>query len=114
MIVPQSWIGPAIAAAAMTFGPLHGPDPVRIHYHRLPSGNLARADPVARAIVLDPRRSWYKPALECTLAHEYGHLRAYDRGRRRWWAHSTNPRSLMYVRLVPATCDRWLRRHHLH
>lgn len=108
MIVPQAWIASAILAAVSVFGSLGGP--VHIVYRNLPGGGLAAVEP-PRTIVLDRRASWVQAVAQCTIAHEYVHLVRRAHHRRDWMEHSTNPRSLMYFKLLPATCERFLRRH---
>lgn len=99
-IFPQSWIGPAITAAALAFGSVPAED-VHIKYRDLPRGSLAEAR-APDTIVIDrrPAREWTREKAQCVIVHEYGHLA----GRK----HSRNPRSIMYPVLRYPVCHRWL------
>lgn len=110
-IIPQSWIAPAIAAAAGTFGSLgHSVD---IKYRNLPGQALGEARP-PHTIVIDKRPNLAKPQAQCLIVHEYGHLRGYhDDSNTDDPAHSANPRSIMYPVLSAPPCLRWLARHGL-
>jgi hypothetical protein len=52
-----------------------------------------------------PKRAWPKWKAQCTLVHQYGHLR----GRK----HHPNPRNVMHVEVRKRNCIPWLRRHGL-
>lgn len=103
-IFPQAWITPAIAAAAMSFGPIHGGGEVHVKYVELRGeGTSSSAIPDTIWIDKAPAKYWPKEKAQCTLAHQYGHLA----GRK----HSSNPQSLMYPTLRYRQCHRWLVRH---
>ncbi len=104
-VFPQRWIGPAIAAAVMSFGPIKAND-IHIHYIKLP-GNLLAATRLPDDIGIDkrPRSEWPKWKAQCVIVHEYGHLA----GRH----HSSNPRSIMYKTLNRNVCERYRARHGL-
>ena len=103
-VFPQAWIAPAIAAAAVAYGPVEGP--ISVKYRNLAPGNAGEAV-FPSTIVIDrrPAAQWPKAKAQCVLAHEYGHLAG--RG------HSRNRASLMNEVLRPRPCLRWLRRHGL-
>jgi hypothetical protein len=104
-IFPQSWIGPAITAAALAFGPVLADD-VHVKYRNLEPGSLAAAKKPGTIIVdKRPAAEWPREKAQCVLVHEYGHLAG--RG------HSKNPRSIMYPVLRYRVCHGWLVRHGL-
>jgi hypothetical protein len=105
-VFPQAWVGPAIAAAAMAFGSVHGADDVHIKYRNLRPGTAGTVQ-LPDTILIDKRRrvEWPREKAQCVLVHEYGHLA----GRH----HSKNPRSIMYPVLRYPPCHSWLVRHGL-
>ena len=112
-IIPQSWIGPAIAAAAMAFGTLG--DTTKVIYRNLPGQSIGEARP-PRTIAIDkrPASQWSKAKAQCVIGHEYGHLRGFrDESNTADPTHSDNPRSIMYFKLTPEACNRWIARHKL-
>ena len=107
-IFPQKWIAPAIAAAALAFGPVKYADDVHITYRNLPPQTAGQAwFPDQIRIDKRPASEWPRDKAMCVIVHEYGHL-ARGNGK-----HSSNPRSIMYHAIVPKYCRRWLHRHHL-
>jgi len=100
-ILPQGWIAPAIAAAAISFGPIDSQ--VAIEYKNLPGSGLGLAIK-PNMIVVDkrPAKDWTRQKAQCLLGHEYAHLAG--RG------HSSNPRSLMHPILSYRPCINWLKR----
>jgi Matrixin len=101
-IFPQSWIAPAITAAALHFGSIG--ETTHIQYRKLPAnqaGGIIKPNIIVAA--KRPKSEWPKPKVQCFLIHEYGHLR----GRK----HSDNPRSIMFPNYRERECRRWLRRH---
>lgn len=104
-VFPQSWIAPAISAAALSFG-FAPVDDVYVKYRNL-SGQTLGEYQKPGTIVIDkrPKREWPKEKAQCVIVHEYGHLVGRP--------HSENPRSIMYPRLTYRTCHRWLVRHHV-
>lgn len=112
-IIPQKWIAPAIAAAAMSFGPLG--DTVVVKYKNLSGQGLGEARP-PHTVVIDkrPASAWTKESAQCVIAHEYGHLRGYrDASNKADPIHSDNPNSLMYASLSYKACHRWIVSHKL-
>ena len=112
-IFPQSWIGPAIAAAAVAFGPIHGADDTHIKYRNLPGQTLGQVIKPDK-IIIDkrPTREWPREKAQCVIAHEYGHLAGYrDKSNKADPTHSDNPNSIMYPTLRYRPCHRWLVRH---
>jgi hypothetical protein len=105
-IFPQRWIGPAIAAAALSFGPVEKADDVHIRYVNFPGQSTAGIRP-PDDIGIDkrPKSFWLKWRAQCTIVHQYGHLA----GRK----HSSNPRSMMYPTLNRQVCERYRARHGL-
>lgn len=107
-IFPQAWIAPAIAAAAIAFGPPLSPkaDHIHVKYRNLPGRTIGMFRPPGK-ILIDkrPAREWPKEKAQCVLVHEYGHLT----GRQ----HSKNKRSIMNATLRYKPCHRWLVRHHV-
>ena len=98
----------------MSFGPIDA-DSVRFKYRQLKAGTLAYAW-TPGTIVIDkrPAREWSREKVQCVIAHEYGHLAGYrDESNQAEPEHSDNPRSIMYFRLQPRPCHRWLVRHGL-
>ena len=97
---PQAWIVPAIAAAAVAFGPVDA-DVVRVKYRNLPAGN-AGAAVFPGTILVDkrPAREWPREKAQCVIVHEYGHLAGHG--------HSRNRRSIMNAVLRYPACHRWL------
>ena len=113
-VFPQSWIGPAIAAAVMVFGSIDA-SPVRVIYRNLDGESIGEIQP-PRTIVIDKRPviTWTRAKAQCVIAHEYGHLAEFkDSTNRTDPTHSDNPRSIMYPVLTYPTCRRWLTRHGL-
>jgi len=121
VIVPQAWITAALSTAAGVFGPVRELDPphrpldkpVLVRVVNLRAMGLPRPAVATTTwnggrpkILIAPRvvREG-REVTECALIHEYGHLT----GRQ----HSRNPRSIMYLRLDPARCHAWLKRHHV-
>jgi hypothetical protein len=112
-IFPQSWIGPAIAAAAMAFGTLG--DTTRIIYRNLDGESIGQARP-PRTIVIDKRGTieWSKAKAQCVIVHEYGHLRGFrDESNTDDPSHSDNPNSIMWPVLTANSCNRFRSRHGL-
>jgi hypothetical protein len=112
-IFPQSWIGPAITAAALAFGSLG--EPTSVIYRNLKGERLGEARP-PHTIAIDkrPASEWPRNRARCVVIHEYGHLRGYtDPSNTADPTHSDNPNSIMYSVLEPKTCNRWLKRHGL-
>jgi hypothetical protein len=112
-IIPQGWIAPAIAAAAMSFGTLG--DTTKVIYRNLPGQGLGEARP-PRTIVIDkrPASEWSKAKAQCVIGHEYGHLRGFrDESNKDDPVHSANPRSIMFHSLNLTACERWRSRHGL-
>jgi hypothetical protein len=101
-IFPQRWIGPAISAAAIAFGPI--PGTAQVKYFNFPGQTLAGTIP-PNTIFVDKRArsAWPKWKAQCVLVHQYGHLA----GRK----HSPNPRSVMYAKVRYRPCKRFLVRH---
>ena len=113
-VFPQSWIGPAVAAAVASFGSIDV-SPIRVIYRDLPGQRLGEARP-PRTIVIDrrPDVEWPRNKAQCVIAHEYGHLAGFrDETNDADHTHSDNPRSLMYPILTFQICQRWLARHGL-
>jgi Matrixin len=100
-VFPQAWITPAIAAAALHFGPIDGQ--VKVKYRQL-DRQLGQAV-LPNKIVVDklPAREWPKERAQCVLIHEYGHLAGRE--------HSEKPRSIMHAVLRYKPCHRWLVKH---
>jgi len=108
-VFPQKWIAPAIAAAALQFGPpLNSSQDahVQVKYRNLP-GEALGGYRYWDTILIDrkPRREWPKWRAQCVLVHEYGHLAGEGHAKRRT--------SIMHRLLVRRTCDRWRRTHGL-
>jgi hypothetical protein len=97
-ILPQRWITPAIAAAAMALGPIDSQ--VSIRYHNWKGDTQAVAQKPG-TIWVDKRRTWDKRQAQCVLVHYYGHLAGRPR--------SKDP--IMRAPVSYKTCKRWLRRH---
>jgi len=112
-IFPQSWITPAITAAALTFGSLG--QSIHVKYKTLAPGSLGRANPPATIYInKKPASEWPKETAQCTLAHFYGHLRNFtDKTNKADPIHSDNPRSIMYATMSDSTCHRWIVRNRL-
>ena len=104
-VFPQSWIGPAIAAAAISFGPVKA-DVVHVKYRNLPGQTLGQAQ-APGTILIDkrPASAWPREKAQCLIVHEYGHLAG--RG------HSKNPGSMMFPAFNPPVCHRYLVAHGL-
>ena len=104
-VFPQRWITPAIAAAAMTFGPtIDNTGEIKIKYRNLQPGYLGTtAFPDKILIDKRPASEWPREKAQCVIAHEYGHLAGKG--------HSKKKNSIMYYRLLPKPCHRWLVRH---
>ena len=102
-VFPQSWITPAIMAAAIAFGPIPT-DNVHVKYRNLP-GQGAGAAAFPGTILIDKRSQaeWPKEKAQCVLVHEYAHLA----GRK----HSKKRNSIMHPILRYGPCHRWLVRH---
>ena len=106
-VIPQRWITPAITAAALTFGPISGGEPVRIHYFNFPNpGNAGTSKP--NHIFLDKRSGtyWKKWRAQCVIVHQYGHLRNRK--------DSPKPTSIMHNPQTRESCLPYLRRHGMH
>ena len=104
-VFPQRWITPAIAAAAMAFGPtLEDTDTIRVKYRNLP-GQSAGSQEFPDKIIIDkrPKSEWPREKAQCVIIHEYGHLAGKG--------HKKNPNSIMYPVLRYQPCHRWLVRH---
>lgn len=100
-VVPQTWVTPAITAAALHFGPIG--QPVEVKYRALDWGIGTIDRPNVIIVDKRPRWDWSRVKAQCTLVHEYGHLT----GNR----HSDNPKSVMYPVYRYRVCKRWLIRH---
>jgi hypothetical protein len=105
-IFPQKWIATAIAAAAVSFGPINSVGDISIHYVNLPGKFLGATRPPGDiGIDKRPKSAWPKWKAQCVIVHEYGHLA----GRQ----HSSNPRNIMRPHINKRVCLRWLRQHHV-
>lgn len=111
-IFPQEWITPAIAAAAIAFGPVDAED-VHIKYRHLEGQSLGTFR-MPDKIIIDkrPKREWPREKAQCVMVHEYGHLAGFtDKSNKEDPSHSDNPKSIMYPQLRYRVCHRWLVRH---
>jgi hypothetical protein len=98
-IIPQRWITPAIAAAAMHFGPIDSH--VSVKYFNLQGQSVA--DPPG-TIWIDKRKTWDKRQIQCILVHEYGHLKKGPKHK---------PGTMRAKFITYEFCTQWLERHHV-
>jgi hypothetical protein len=106
-IFPQSWIAPAITAAAISFGPVENNQgeevsPIRIKYRDL-DGLSSRKPPDKILIDKLPKREWPREKAQCVIVFQYARLAGVP--------ESENPKSIMYPTLRYKICHRWLVRH---
>jgi hypothetical protein len=98
-IIPQKWIAPAIAAAAMSFGGIG--QSAHIRYHNFPKVTHGAAAVPPNTIWMDKAKRWDKVQAQCLIVHEYGHLRG----------HKHTKRGIMQPTVPYAVCQRWLAKH---